>query len=232
MGWWNISEIPEAMTGDTVLDIARHFLRDFSNEFQEDLSRKPTLQELEYALNLAFRVNLDNEIVSGFDELEVKQVIIKTTKRPKRQKVSVGDIFAYRLDDGRFGFGRIVSDVSIGSIAEIFDYFSEQPIFDHSIPKNWLIPPLPIDTYSLLEAKKMGDWRIIEHNPDYKPGEEFKSLLYVYGTPPHDLTATDIYGNKKSISAEDAKGLPKYSSSTDSTLKRRIAEHFANHKKY
>jgi len=62
------------------------FLRDFSSEFQEDLSSKPTLQELGYALNLAFKVNVDSDVVSGFDELEVKEDLIKTAKRKKDKR--------------------------------------------------------------------------------------------------------------------------------------------------
>jgi hypothetical protein len=225
MGWWNSKEDPEIATGDAVLDLARHFLHDFSKEFQEDLSRKPNIRELEYALNLAFRVNVDDEVLDDFDELEVKQVVIKTAKIPKKQKVAPGDIFACKLDDGRFVFGRIVIDVSVGSIAEIFDYFSDQPVFDHSRQKKWLIPPLPIDIYSLLETRKRGDWRIIEHHPDYRPDPDFKNLLYVYGSSPNCLTATDIYGNKRAITVEEARGLPKYSPCTDFNFKKLVQEH-------
>ena len=225
MGWWSVPGHPEMTTGDAALDMIRHFLRDFSREFQEDLSRKPTLQELEYALNLAFRANLDDDIVSGFDELEVKQVLIKTTKRPKRQKATPGDIFAYKLDDGRYGFGRIVRNVSIGSIAEMFDYFSDQPIFDHSKEKKWLMPPIPIDSYMLLEVKKMGDWRIIESDPGFVPDEKFKSLRYVYGTPPYTLIETDIYENERPISEGEAKGVPEYYPHNDFHVKQLLPEY-------
>ena len=224
MGWWNPSESSEIVTGDAVLDMVRHFLRDFSQAFQEDLARKPTLHELDYALNLAFKVNLDDEILAGFEELEAKQVIIKTAKRKKRQKVSPGDIFAYKLDDECFGFGRIVTNVSVGSIAEVFDYFSSQPIFDHS-KKKWLIPPVPIESYGLLEIGSIGDWRIIEHDPDFTPGDEFKSLLYVYGSPPNALTATNIYGNRSAISEKEAVGLPRYSGNDDKNFRKLIKSH-------
>jgi hypothetical protein len=215
------------MVSDAVLDAARHFLRDFSLEFQEDLSRKPTLQELGYALNLAFEVNVDSDVLSGFDELEVKEVIIKTAKRKKRQKAMPGDLFAYKLDDRRYGFGRVIAKVSIGAIAEIFDHFSSQPVFDHSSPKSWLIPPVPIDCFSLLEMGDMGDWRIIERQPDFVPGEEFRRLRYVYGTPPNALIATDIFGNKKPIHVAEAKGLPEYSAYNDFRFKKMILARLA-----
>lgn len=228
MGWWNPSESSEITTGDAALDTVRHFLLNFTKTFQDDLSRKPTLSELEYALNLSFKVNLDDQILAGFEELEAKQVTIKTSKRKKRQKVTPGDIFAYKLEDGRFGFGRIVTNVSVGSIAEVFDYFSNQPIFDHSKKKKWLIPPVPIESYGLLEIGSIGDWRIIEHDPEFRPGDEFKSLLYVYGSPPNALTATDIYGNRKAISEKDAVGLPRYYGHDDVNFKKLIESQLAS----
>lgn len=225
MGWWTATENPEITVGDAVLDSVRHFLRDFSQEYREDLSRKPTLQELEYALNLAFRVNVDNDVLAGFEELEVKQVVLKTAKRPKRQKVAPGDIFAYKLDDGRFGFGRIIAPTSIGAFAEIFDHFAEQPICDMNKLDKWLVPPIPIESYALLETRSMGDWRIIGHTPDFVPGPQFKSLRYVYGAAPHAQTVTDIFRNDQPISAADAEGLPRYSAYDDYRFKQLIASH-------
>ena len=77
MGWWNIPDQKDAVIGDAVLDSVRHFLKEFSHEYIEDLGRKPTLLELEYALSLAFKVNVDDEIASGMEELEIKQVVLK-----------------------------------------------------------------------------------------------------------------------------------------------------------
>jgi Immunity protein 26 len=227
MGWWNAPDQPELVVGDAVLDSVRHFLKDFSREYQEDLSRKPTLQELEYALSLAFKVNVDDDILANFEELEVKQVLIKTAKRPKRQKPKPGDIFAFKLGDGRFGFGRLVSTVSVGMIAEIFDYFASQPVFDYSKLGKWLIPPRPIDSFTLLERGKEGDWRIIGHTPDYVPGPEFASLRYVYGAMPHMLKAVDIYDQEQPISAVAAEGLLRYSPCGDFNIKKAVSDYFS-----
>ncbi|MDM5181659.1 Imm26 family immunity protein [Massilia sp. DJPM01] len=225
MGWWSAPDNPEVTVGDAVLDSVRHFLRDFSREYQENLSRKPTLQELEYALNLAFKVNVDSDILDGFDELEIKQVVLKTAKRPKKHKVTPGDIFAYRLEDGRFGFGRVVSLASVGAFAEIFDYFSDQPIFDYSKLDKWLVPPVPIESYALLETRSIGDWRTIGHTPDFVPGPKFNSLRYRYGSTPNTLMAIDIYGKKAPISAAEAEGLQEYSSYDDFTFNEFIVSH-------
>jgi hypothetical protein len=230
MGWWSDPENPEVIIGDAVLDGIRHFLVDFSREYQKDLSRKPTLKELEYALNLACRVNLDDDLLADFEETEVKQVIIKTAKRKKRQKVSPGDIFAYRLDDGTFGFGRIVSNVSIGSVAEIFDYFSKSPVLDRSKEHKWLIPPVPIESYGLLEDGSIGDWRVIDHQPGFIPDDKFSSLRYVYGSSPSALVATDIYENERPIGAAEAKGLPEYYAYDDFNFKELIGRALAKNR--
>lgn len=227
MGWWSSPENPDVVVGDAVLDSVRHFLRDFSREFQEDLSRKPTLQELEYTLNLAFKVNVDSDILADFDELEVKQVILKTAKRPKKQKVQPGDIFSYKMNDGRFGFGRIVTLTSIGAFAEIFDHFAPQPVCDFSKLGKWLVPPVPIESYSLLEMRSIGDWRIIGHTVNFVPGPELKDLRYVYGSSQNSLYATDIYDKDEPISAADAKGLPEYVAYDDFRFQLFIAEHAA-----
>lgn len=223
MGWWSFPDKADAVTGDAVLDSVRYLLRDISRKYQEDLSRTPTLQEIEYALNLGLKANLDDEIVSGFEELEVKQVTIKTSKRAKRQKAKPGDIFSYRLDDGRYGFGRILSLVSIGAIAEFFDYSASQPVFDYSRIGTWLIPPLSINTHSLFEAPVEGEWRIIGHTADFTPGERYKDVRFVYGGP--DWTAVDVFGKNQSVSADVAARYPAYSSRRDRNVKNDIEKY-------
>ncbi|MEN9864864.1 MAG: hypothetical protein RL748_454 [Pseudomonadota bacterium] len=231
MGWWNAPEDPNLVIGDTVLDSVRHFLNEFSREYQVDLSRKPTLQELEYVLNLACRINADNEILDNFDEIEIKQVVIKTAKRAKRQKTKPGDIFSFKLDDGRFGFGRIVSVISIGAVAEIFDYFANQPVFDYSRLGHWLISPVPIDSFSLLERGKEGDWRIIGQTSNFIPGPEFEAIRFVYGRNVDSQTVVNINDHEAPISAEDASKLPRYSPLGDMGIKKLVDEHLVGYSK-
>lgn len=66
--------------------------------------------------------------------------------------------------------------MTIGAFAEIFDYFAEQPVFDYTKIDTWLVPPVPIESYSLLEVRSRGDRRIIGHTPDFVPGPQFNSL--------------------------------------------------------
>lgn len=225
MGWWNAPDNPDLTVGDTVLDMTRRCLIDVSRQFQEKLSRKPTLQELEYTLNLAFKVNVDSDILADVDELEVKQVLLKTARRQKKQKVKPGDIFSYKMNDGRFGFGRIVSLTSVGAFAEIFDHFAAQPVCDVSKLGKWLVPPVPIESYSLLETRSIGDWRIIGHTAGFVPGPEFKDLRYVFGSSRNSLYAIGIDDQDQPISAADARGLPEYVAYDDFRFQLLIAGH-------
>ncbi|NHZ65515.1 Imm26 family immunity protein [Massilia genomosp. 1] len=225
MGWWNCPDSADVVTGDAVLDSVRHFLRAVSDEYQKGLARKPTLGELEYALNLAFKVNVDSAVLDGVDGLETKQVVLKTAMRPKMHKVTPGDMFAYRLEDGRFGFGRVIADASVGAFAEIFDYFAARPVFDYTRIDTWLVPPVPIESYSLLETRSIGDWRIIGHTPDFVLGPKYSALRYVYGSNPNTLMWRDMEGNKGPITPAEAQGLPHYVGLDDYLFAQHIASH-------
>lgn len=41
--------------------------------------------------------------------------------------VKPGDIFCFRLDEDRYCFGRIISKIITGHVAELFDYMSAAP---------------------------------------------------------------------------------------------------------
>ncbi|WP_167239459.1 Imm26 family immunity protein [Massilia genomosp. 1] len=220
--------MPEAAsvtTGDAVLDSVRQFLRAVSREYQDHLSRKPTLQELQYVLNLAFKANVDDQVVSGVEERDVRQVAINTARRPKRQKARPGDIFAFQLDDGRWGFGRIVSDCTIGAVAEFFDYTPGQPVFDYGKIDTWLIPPISISSHLLFEARIEGDWRIIGHTPGFAPGERYRDLRFVYGDP--HWIAVGVFGISESVSAEVAGRHSLYASRGDRNVKNEIKRYLA-----
>ncbi len=224
MGWWSVPEEDNITIGDTILDLTRRFLIDFSQEYQEDLGRKPNLTEFKYALNLAFKVNINESILQDFEELEIKNIEIKTSKIPKRVKPKPGDIFAFKINDELFGFGRLVSKVDIGMVAEIFDYFSSQPILDMSKLEKWLIQPLVLDSYSLFELRLEGDWRIIGHSELKNVNERFNNIRFIYGEPPNHLKAVSIDDTETSITQEDAVGLRYYSPCGDEKVKKLIFE--------
>ncbi|NHQ88545.1 hypothetical protein HA050_20820 [Iodobacter sp. HSC-16F04] len=227
MGWWNIPDQKDAVIGDAVLDSIRHFLKEFSHEYIEDLGRKPTLLELEYALSLAFKVNVDDDIASGMEELEIKQVVLKTAKRPKRFKPVPGDLFAFRYDEQRYGFGRLISKLSMGMVAEIYDYFSAQPIFDPNYTDKWLISPVVLNPYGLFECRNEGEWLIIGKTPNYVIPNKFNDVFFVTGTP-GKLQAVRVNNSDFDISLEEATGHRRYTYSSDIQIKELIAEALKN----
>ena len=210
MGWWTSNDDADVTIGDTVLDLTRRFLNEFSQEYQEDLNRKPNLEELKYALTLVFKVNVDDTILQNFEELEIKSVEIKTGKRPKRLKPVPGDIFAFKIKDECFGFGRLISKVSVGMVAEIFDYISPHPIFDMTKTDSWLIQPLVLDTYSLFERRLEGDWRIIAHTEPFVADSKYDNIKFIYGEPPNNLKAVSVDDKTQPISSDAARGCREY----------------------
>lgn len=197
MGWWNIPEKENLVIGDDVLDITYKYLKEIRDSYKEDMERKPTIEELEYLLNLSFRVNIDDEILENFEELEIKSLTLKTQKRlKKKEKIKQGDIFAFRINDRRFCFGRCISLTRNGTFVEVFDYISNYPVFDYSKIEKWLIDPLVIDSYGLFERKAEGEWFIIGETPNYEPSEHLKKSIFYYGDGIGGYYTKNIYGEK------------------------------------
>ena len=98
-------------------------------------------------------------------------------KTPK-SKFQVGDIFSVKQDNREYAFGRCISQISVGHIVEIFDYFSEENIFDTNITNKRLFEPVPIDTWGLFgKRKKEGIWKVIGHEDHFIP-ENVDHLRY------------------------------------------------------
>jgi hypothetical protein len=90
--------------------------------------------------------------------------------RTDKNKLCVGDIFSLKLDDGKYAFGRCIAEISIGHIVEIFDYYSDQNVFDTTITDTRLFEPIPIDTWGLFgRRKKEGEWKVIGHETEFTP---------------------------------------------------------------
>jgi hypothetical protein len=212
MGWWSAPDVNDVEVGDEVLDEMRHLLVGVGKIYRREVGRNPKISELEYALNLVLKANADSDVLSNFESMEVRDLVIKVAKRPKRVKVKPGDIFSFRIDGGRFGFGQVVSLVSIGAVVQLLNYFSSQPIFDFSQRKNLLGAPITIGTYSLFEAKTEGDWRVIAEEKEFSPGLCYKDTRFIYGDEGDGFfTAVDIFDKETKVSVQEARSLPFYS---------------------
>jgi len=108
MGWSNIGESNEKIIiGDGTLDIVSEMIFEFSKEYQKDLGRKPTLNELANTIRMILGAHAD-EYFDGCEEIEIVDVKILTKKRRKKQTYKDGDFFAIPLPEGKYAFGRLL----------------------------------------------------------------------------------------------------------------------------
>lgn len=219
MGWWTANDAPEVEIGDTVLDDARCFLRTVSRSYEEDLKRKPSVAELEYLLTLAFSANADSDVLRDFDKLRVQKVTIKTGKRPKRVKPAVGDIFSFKVADDLYGFGRLVSELRAGTIAEIFNYTAAQPIFDPSRATEWLIRPILLNSFILLDQRSEGEWEIISRDPEYRPGDRFKDVFFSWKDYKNEHRLEGVFEQSVATDEATAQKHPRYVTANDAKIR-------------
>ena len=136
--------------------------------------------------------------------------------------VKPGDIFCFKLDERRYCFGRIMSLMTVGHIAEFFDIFMESPTVSESKINNSkrIINPIIIDTYSLFDKKieEGSDWRIIGHQDNYTP-ENIDDIYFAFGIGDF-CKKKDFFGNVTSISESEWNLLPKLSPKGDFDIKK------------
>ncbi|MEP8703229.1 Imm26 family immunity protein [Enterobacter roggenkampii] len=144
-------------------------------------------------------------------------------KKPRTmlRYVKPGDAFCFKVDGGMYRFGRIMSLMSVGHIAEIFDILSDTPKITEGEIENAkrIISPLIIDTYSLLDKKiePESDWRIIGHQDNYSP-DNVDDVYFAFGIG-DSCKKKDFYGNVFPIDEKEWNDLPKLSPKSDFDIK-------------
>ncbi|ENT4820041.1 TPA: immunity 26/phosphotriesterase HocA family protein [Citrobacter farmeri] len=140
--------------------------------------------------------------------------------------VKTGDIFCFQLDDDKYGFGRIMSLMTVGHISEFFDLFSKKPVItEEEINRaKRIIDPIIIDTYSLFDKKieSGSDWRIIGHQRGYSP-KNVDGIYFAFGVG-HDCKKKDFYGNVSHISQDEWENTPKLSPKGDYDIKKLLVD--------
>lgn len=139
---------------------------------------------------------------------------VKTTLRG----LKIGDIFCFELNGNGYGVGRIMTRNSLGHVAEIFDEVLQAPIVKE-VPLKRVGHPIILDSYSLFDRKTEGDWRVVAHDPDYKPSAA-ESVRFVYGVA-DNTREVDIFDNEAPL-ADKNKRLPSYSPMGDEDVKEYI----------
>lgn len=138
--------------------------------------------------------------------------------------VKPGDIFCFQQNDSNYRFGRIISKIMTGHVAEFFDHISRTPqITEEIINKSeWLFSPIVIDTYGLFDKRvyKECDWRIIGNQKNYTP-QNLDDIYFTYGIDKW-CKKIDIWGNETPISEEEASSIPDLSPHGDYDVKQLI----------
>ncbi|HGY9627736.1 TPA: Imm26 family immunity protein [Pseudomonas putida] len=145
---------------------------------------------------------------------------LKTYDWDKRNRTSLrsiksGDIFCFALSDQKYGVGRIMTQNSLGHVAEIFDKILTFPDVK-SLSFSRLGDPVILDSYSLFDRKLEGDWRIVAHQIDYEPPSE-ESIKFVYGVA-NNIKLVDIFDNETDLVGDKDK-YPDYSPVGDGEIK-------------
>ena len=205
MGWF-VTDIENVLYSDETLDLAYNFLQEFSNSYQNDLKRKPTVEELEYLLRLSLRANLDEDILADFEEKKLEDLKFKIGKRKKKLKYAVGDMCTIPLKCGGFAFARIlILQPPSWYLSEVFAYYSKDKVYRPEIDKSgYLLYPM------FITPKDYTFWNSdIIHSAQGYISPKYDELRYYYGDSGNfQLTKVgENYGVH--ITNEDAKNYTK-----------------------
>ena len=165
MGWF---EDKNGRTlGDAPLDELRKCLLRIGQFYRDAVRRAPAMEEIVETLVNVLN-GLDDSTVTGLSSLEVTDIRVKTKKRPRKGSWETGDVFAARLPDGTYAFGRVVwrKPPHSNTLVEFFRYRSTRrrlPVPDASLER--LFPPMSISGVSLFEKMR---WIILDHEPDFR----------------------------------------------------------------
>jgi len=133
-------------------------------------------------------------------------------KMAQKEKFKVGDLFCLEMLNKEFAFGRCLSEVSIGHMVDIFDFFSTEPKFKPSPVTERLFHPIAIDSWSLLRRRisyREGNWSVLGFDEDFSPNPD-EDTFFTYGTGP-TRKKVDIFDKAWGISLEESRKYPSYS---------------------
>ncbi len=124
-------------------------------------------------------------------------------KRTMLRFIKPGDIFCFELENQKYIFGRIISNTFTGHIAEIFNYISSDVYINAEIieKSSRLIQLIVLDSYSLFDTKRSGDWRIIGHQENYVPSG-VEDIYFTYGHG-GGCRKVDVFGKETPIHESD-----------------------------
>ncbi|EKT4524841.1 cytoplasmic protein [Pseudomonas putida] len=215
MGWWSVPKRNELIVGDIPLDRIGSLLEELQELYLESLGRRPMIEEIRYMIDLSLRVN-----GSGlFDELEIGSISHGdvSVRKNKATKYSAGDILSFKIDEGVYGFARLIRKIELGYVAEIYSETAASANEGLAVINKIKKFPVILDTFSLLEMGE-GEWSVIG-NAQGENDKQVDSLRFVFGTAPYDLKSIDVNENQQEISESDSLGLPPYEQMGDEDVR-------------
>lgn len=211
MGWWEVEVSDKKLiVGDEPLDFAYDMLEKIVHIYQEDVERKPTLEEVLMTVEMALRHHLDNYL-SGCENKDLVRIQAKTRKQPKRQSYNAGDIFAVPLEEFGYGFGKILQVETPEILVGFFGVYSDQ-----------LLTPQQLKEYPYICKIFCGDlglinwaWKIIGSAPLSVEETQVPDFYWIDALNPDNIEIVKAgqWDNRVKASREDIKGLEEYASS-------------------
>lgn len=215
MGWWNASNQTELIIGDIPLDRIGNLLEELQEIYLESLGRRPTIDELQYMIELSLKINGPGL----FHELQISSANHEDflVRKDKAVKYSAGDVVAFKIDEKLYGFARLIKKIELGYVSEIYSETAASPSEGLSVINKIKKFPAILDTFSLLEMGE-GEWCVVG-NAKGENDEKVERLRFVFGTAPYDLKSIDVNENEQKISEDDSTGLPPYEQMGDEDVK-------------
>lgn len=156
MGWWEIEK--DIKLGDGVLDITEEFLEKITQEYLDDLGRKPKLIEVLRTIELILKHRTD-EFIDGEEGFYVGLISGKMKRRPKKQKFHIGDVIAIPLKSNVFAYAILTPQ---NSLIEFFQFKSKKIVIAECLEDVVRVQlPYLVD----LEPLKIWKWKIIGQLP-------------------------------------------------------------------
>lgn len=167
-----------ALLDDWWYDAAYDTLRQMGQTCERSFGRKPTLEEFRQLLSVTLCVNAEDYFADG-NVTEVTDVIFKTKKKPRAQPYQEGDVFAIKLDDAQYSFGRVLRfQKNIGMIIEIFRETSPTKKYKPSIVASGRL------LYFLMTGGdrciKNRRWTIVHRDDFYKISDADAALEFLF----------------------------------------------------
>ncbi len=144
-------------------------------------------------------------------------------KKPRTmlRYLDAGQIFCFKFDDNTYCFGRLMTKVSVGHIAEFFDYTAHNPeLGADSLNSAKRIYVQVLDSYSLFDRKSEGDWRIIGACGNYIP-TDVEDIIFHFGIG-SGTRLVDFFDHTTPVSPDEAKKYPPLSPRGDYLIKEDI----------